>query len=110
MVQGMHNAWYASEVTKRFFMKSEAVVNRFKSREKPELQTFQLRIVDLRTSQIKVSLNLPVGLVAVAQRQGARLLPPDHTMAQLLAVARAGKKTLQWVDLENNERFELTFE
>jgi hypothetical protein len=73
-------------------------------------RTLHLQIIDLQTGQIKVVLRLPVRLVEIAQRLGAQLLPPGHTVDTVLAAAHHGHAQLQWVDRENNERLELTLE
>lgn len=80
------------------------------ARQDAKPRTLHLQITDLQTDQIKAVLRLPVGLVEVAQRLGARLLPPDRTIDSVLAAAQSGAAQLEWVDPENNERLELTLE
>lgn len=71
----------------------------------------RLRIVDLRTGQIKVMLALPINLVNVAQRLGARLLPPDVAIERVVDQAtREGVAELAWIDEQHGERLELTVE
>lgn len=77
----------------------------------PRLRTLRLRIVDVTNGQIKVLLMLPVGLVSVAQRLGAQLLPPDSSIEALTAQAeQQGIARLEWVDPAHEERLELTLE
>lgn len=72
---------------------------------------FRLRISNVGTDHTKVSLTLPVGLVGVAQRSGAWLLPPDHTIDGLVAQAeREGRVEITWIDEGSDERLELTIE
>jgi hypothetical protein len=74
-------------------------------------RTLQLRIVDVTNGQIKVLLMLPAGLVSVAQRLGAQLLPPDSSIEALTAQAdQYGIARLEWVDPAHEERLELTLE
>ncbi|HEY0605962.1 MAG TPA: hypothetical protein VGD58_23765 [Herpetosiphonaceae bacterium] len=77
----------------------------------PRSRTLRLRIVDVTNGQIKVLLMLPVGLVSVAQRLGAQLLPPDSSIEALTAQAEQhGIARLEWVDPAHEERLELTIE
>lgn len=72
---------------------------------------FRLRIVNLANGQTKVSLTLPIGLVGVAQRLGAQLLPPDTTLDVIVAQASAaGGAEIGWEDKARGERLELTVE
>ena len=74
-------------------------------------RSLRLRIVNTDNEQIKVSLTLPVGLVSVAQRLGAHLLPPDSTVEAIVAQAQQqGVAQLAWVDEAHGERLELTLE
>ena len=74
-------------------------------------RSLRLRIINVTNEQVKVSLTLPVGLVSVAQRLGARLLPPDATVEAVVAQAeQQGVAQLAWVDEEHGERLELTLE
>ncbi|WP_026369755.1 hypothetical protein [Kallotenue papyrolyticum] len=78
---------------------------------KRSAQLLRLRIVDLRTGQIKVMLALPINLVNVAQRLGARLLPPDVAIERVVEQAtREGVAELAWIDEQHGERLELTVE
>ena len=74
-------------------------------------RTLRLRIVNMTNGQVKVALMLPVGLVSVAQRLGARLLPPNGSIEALLTQAeQQGSAQLEWVDPAHEERLELTLE
>jgi hypothetical protein len=74
-------------------------------------RTLRLRIVNIPNGQVKVSLTLPVGLVSVAQRLGARLLPPHVSIETLMAQAeQRGSSHLEWLDPAHDERLELTLE
>ncbi len=109
----MMEGWDASKPVERGGQVNRQLSDRGSARQArrdAEPRTLQLQIIDLHTDQTKVMLRLPVGLVKVAQRLGARLLPPDHTIDDVLAAAYRGETQLQWVDLENNERLELTLE
>lgn len=74
-------------------------------------RALRLRIVDVSNGQVKVSLTLPVSLVSVAQRLGARLLPLGASVEEVVAQAeQQGVAQLAWVDAEHDERLELTLE
>jgi hypothetical protein len=74
-------------------------------------RTLRLRISSLSSDQSKVVLTLPVGLVSVAQRLGARLLPEHAAIDALLAeAAQAGSTYREWSDAANDERLELVIE
>ncbi len=74
-------------------------------------KTLRLRIVDIASGQLKVSLALPVNLVGVAQRLGAQLLPPDQTVESVVAQAEQdGVAELAWEDAAHGERLQLSLE
>ncbi len=74
-------------------------------------RALRLRIVNISNGQVKVALTLPVTLVSVAQRLGARLLPPDASVEEVVAQAeQQGVAQLAWVDAVHDERLELTLE
>ena len=74
-------------------------------------RTLRLRILTITNGQVKVSLTLPVSLVSVAQRLGARLLPPHFSIETLTAQAeQRGSSHLEWLDPTHDERLELTLE
>ncbi len=74
-------------------------------------RSLRLRIVNISNGQVKVSLTLPVSLVSVAQRLGARLLPPDAAVEAVVAQAeQQGVAQLAWENQEHDERLELTLE
>lgn len=80
-------------------------------RERAHSWTLHLRIVNIANEQVKVSLALPVSLVAVAQRLGARLLPPDTSIETIVTLAQQeGVAQLAWVDPSHGERLELTID
>lgn len=77
--------------------------------ERAHAWTLHLRIVNIANEQVKVSLALPVSLVAVAQRLGARLLPADTSIETVVTLAQQeGVAQLAWVDPTHGERLELT--
>ena len=44
----------------------------------PRSRVLRIRVTDRETGRLRVSLALPIGLVRVALRQGASLLPPGQ--------------------------------
>lgn len=82
-----------------------------KSPAHPPANVLRLRIVSSEDDHVIVSLALPVGLVHAAQRLGARLLPPDTTIEDVVSqVTQRGVAQLAWTDPERGERLELTLE
>ena len=74
-------------------------------------RSLRLRIINRSNGQVKVALTLPVSLVSVAQRLGARLLPPDASVEAVVAQAeQQGVAQLAWENTEHDERLELTLE
>ena len=75
-------------------------------------RVLRIRITDVDTGRLKVGLSLPVSLVSVATRLGARLVPPSHNAADLVAaIERADHSGPIVVDDEQNgERVEISVE
>jgi hypothetical protein len=75
---------------------------------------FRLRVTDLRTGKQKVSMNIPMALVNVGIKMGARFVPEsedidyDH-IAQALRTGQQGK-ILEVEDEDDQERVEIFFE
>lgn len=79
--------------------------------ENARSRTLQLRIIDINNGQVKVALTLPVGLVGVAQRLGAQLLPAATTIETVVMQAeQQGVANLAWADEAHAERLELRVE
>lgn len=74
-------------------------------------RVLRVRITDVETEREKVDLRLPAGLVGVAQRLGAQLLPPGHAVDLAGAIER-GNLALPMVvvDEQNAERVEISLE
>lgn len=74
----------------------------------------RVRVTDLQTGRQKASVRIPVGLVNVGLRLGARLAPQfsDSALATLLRSIEDGAsgRLLEWQDLEEGERVELFVE
>ena len=71
-----------------------------------------IRITDVETRRLKVAVTLPVGLVGVAMRLGARLLPPSYVDGDLRAAIERGELESPIIvdDEENGERIEISLE
>jgi hypothetical protein len=71
-----------------------------------------IRIIDVATGQLKVGLSVPAGLMRVALRQGARLLPPGVDTVGLLAAAEHGQHHAPVIadDVAHGERFEISID
>ena len=72
----------------------------------------RVRIVDVDTGRLKVGLTLPAGLVGVATRLGARLVPPVPHAASMLEAVERGELSEPMVidDAGNGERVEISLE
>ncbi|WP_129673682.1 hypothetical protein [Candidatus Chloroploca sp. Khr17] len=74
----------------------------------------RVRVTDLHTSHQKVNVAIPVGLINVGLRLGARLVPhlSEAARGELLgSIARgATGRLLVWNDTEEGERIELLVE
>ena len=73
-------------------------------------RVLQIRITDVETGRLKVGLTLPAGLVPVALRQGARLLPAAHSHLDLVAAIEnnALQSPMVVEDEQNAERIEIS--
>ncbi len=75
-------------------------------------RVLRVRITDVDTGRVKVALMLPVGLVGVAVRLGARLVPASPDASTLLGTIERGelKEPVEILDEENGERVEIALE
>lgn len=74
----------------------------------------RIRVSDLHTGRLKANVTVPVGLVNVGLRLGARLAPQlsGSALEDLLRAIQRGNpgRLLEWQDLEEGERIELLVE
>jgi len=74
----------------------------------------RIKVTDLKTGGNKVSVNLPMGLVRVGIRMGARFIPDDVNINydNLLIAIRSGSlgKVIDIEDRNENERVEIWLE
>lgn len=75
---------------------------------------FRVRVTDLRTGKIKVNVNIPMSLVTVGMKFGARFAPEleDTDLRQVAEMIRAGAtgKLIEFEDAEDGERLEIFVE
>ncbi len=76
---------------------------------------FHVRVTDLKTGKRKVNVNIPLGLVDVGLKMGARLGPTGMEgldMNQIIAAVRAGRvgKIVDMEDEQDNEHVEILVE
>ncbi len=75
---------------------------------------FRLRVTDLNTGRNKVSMNIPIALVDVALKLGARFVPDtdEVDVEELRQAIRSGQqgKVLEAEDEEDQERLEIFVE
>lgn len=79
-----------------------------------EPRWFRVRITDLGTGRNKVNVNIPMGLVNVGMKMGARFAPEMEGVdyEELMEAVRAGKqgKVIDITDNEDGERIEIFVE
>jgi hypothetical protein len=75
---------------------------------------FRVRVTDQGTGRDKVRVNLPLALVDVGIKMGARFLPEDEDIdfGEIAAAIRSGAqgKIIDVLDEEDNERVEIFIE
>ena len=84
------------------------------SSESSRARWFRLRITDLTTGKNKVNMNIPVALVNVGMKMGARFVPDSETIdfESLAAAVKGGQqgKILEVEDEDDQERIEIFVE
>lgn len=72
---------------------------------------FRVRVTDLRTGKNKVNVNIPMGLVNVGMKMGARFVPDleAFSLSQLADMVNSGAtgKLVEFEDVEDGERVEI---
>ena len=80
----------------------------------PSGRWFRVRVTDLQTGKSKVNVNIPMGLVNVGIKMGARFAPEMEgvDLANLAELVRSGAtgKLVEVEDLEDGERVEIFIE
>lgn len=75
---------------------------------------FRVRVTDLETGRQKVSVNIPVGLVNVGMKMGARFAPEVEGVdfEEVMAAIKSGTqgKVIDVIDEEDGERVEVFIE
>jgi hypothetical protein len=79
-----------------------------------EPRWFRVRITDLKTGKNKVNVNIPMGLVNVGMKMGARFAPEMEGVdyVDLMEAIRSGQqgKVIDVTDTEDGERVEIFVE
>lgn len=74
----------------------------------------RVRVTDLRSGKPKVSVNVPLGLIEVALRMGARFMPKDVSLSpqEIMELIRSGHagKIVEIENEEDGERVEVYVE
>jgi len=75
---------------------------------------FRVRVTDLATGKSKVNVNIPIGLVNVGMRLGAKFAPNvgAEEMEQILSAVKGGVqgRIIEVEDVEDGERVEIYVE
>lgn len=82
--------------------------------ERARSRLVRVRVTDLQSGRQKANVTIPVGLINVGLRLGARLAPQlsGSALDELLRSIERGStgRLLEWQDLEEGERVELFVE
>jgi len=80
----------------------------------PDARWFRVRVSDPDTGRSKVNVNIPMGLVSVGVKMGARFIPEsaDIDIQQLFEQIRSGAhgKILEVIDEDSGEHVEIFIE
>ena len=96
--------------------KKKAAIQQKKSAAKGKRRWLRVRVTDQVTGKQKVSVNLPMGLVDVGMKMGAKFAPEidgldlGELMSHLDASAIGGGKIIDVTDDEDGERVEIFVE
>lgn len=75
---------------------------------------FRVRVTDLATGKSKVNVNIPIGLMNVGMRLGAKFAPNvgSEEMEQILSAVKGGVqgRIIEVEDVEDGERVEIYVE
>jgi len=80
----------------------------------PEARWFRVRVSDPETGRSKVNVNIPIGLVNVGVKRGARFIPEDADIdiEELFEQIRSGAhgKIMEVIDEDSGEHVEIFIE
>jgi hypothetical protein len=80
----------------------------------PEARWFRVRVSDPETGRSKVNVNIPIGLVNVGVKMGARFIPEDADIdiEELFEQIRSGAhgKIMEVIDEDSGEHVEIFIE
>lgn len=80
----------------------------------PDPRLLRVRITDLKSNKTKVNVNIPMGLVNVGVKLGARFMPQnaDVNYDEIMAAIKSGAsgKVVDVEDVESGERVEVWVE
>jgi hypothetical protein len=92
----------------------DALGNEQRSSDKARSRLVRVRVTDLQTGRQKANVTIPVGLINVGLRLGARLAPQlsGSALEELVRAVQRGTtgRLMEWQDLEEGERVELIVE
>ena len=104
----------AAEGAKLLGALEEVPVREANSDDKSPARWFRVRVTDLATGRSKVNVNIPIGLVNVGLRMGAKFAPEmsGMNMDEVIAAIKSGTrgKVIDVEDAENGEHVEIYVE
>lgn len=81
---------------------------------KHQARWFRVRVTDLNTGRSKANINIPIGLLNIGLRMGAKFAPnmSDVDMEQVIEAAKSGTlgRIIDVEDTEDGERVEIYVE
>ena len=81
---------------------------------KGQARWFRVRVTDMATGRSKANINIPIGLVNIGMRMGAKFAPnmSEGDMAEVIAAAKNGTlgKIIDVEDSEDGEHVEIFVE
>ena len=104
----------AAEGAKLLGALDEAPVREANTDDKAPARWFRVRVTDLATGRSKVNVNIPIGLVNVGLRMGAKFAPEmsGMNMDEVIAAIKSGTrgKVIDVEDAEDGEHVEIFVE
>jgi hypothetical protein len=104
----------AAEGAKLLGALDEAPVREVNADDKSPARWFRVRVTDLATGRSKVNVNIPIGLVNVGLRMGAKFAPEmsGMNMDEVITAIKSGTrgKVIDVEDAEDGEHVEIYVE
>lgn len=104
----------AEEAAKLLDALEEAPAREAPAEGKGQARWFRVRVTDMSTGRSKANINIPIGLLNIGMRMGAKFAPniSEGDMAEVIAAAKSGTlgKIIDIEDSEDGEHVEIYVE